>query len=368
MKILFNIGNLQKGGAERVIANLSNNLNNKGYDISIVIGPNEQSFYKINQDVKIYAIDKNKVYKNRIQKNILRIKELNKVIKEVKPDVIVSFLPEPSYRVLFIKVFNRKLKIIVSVRNDPKIEYKSILNKIAMKILYPKANGFVFQTAEARDFFCNKIKRKSVIIPNPLNEQFVDEKINKNKNKNKLIVNVGRLEEQKNQALLIKAFNEVVKKHPEYKLIIYGEGTLRRKLEDMISDMGLNKNVFLPGNVNDVIDKLNEAEIFILSSNFEGMPNALMEAMAMGLACISTDCPCGGPRFLIKQDSNGILLKKDCDYKDMAEKINYLIENEQIRKQISNKAIEIRDELNPEKINEIWEKYIRRIGEKNNGN
>lgn len=361
MKILFNLGTLRKGGAERVVTNLSNYLSKDNNEISIVTSvAKEKSYYKINDEVKIYGLDEKNKNENFLTKNINRIMRLNDIIKNINPDVIVSFLPEPSYRVLFLKLLNRKLKVIVSVRNDPKIEYKNKINRLVMKILYPLADGFVFQTQEAKEYFNKKIQDKSVIIPNPLNEEFIHAIINKNKNK--VIINVGRLEEQKNQEMLIKAFSEVCKKHPEYKLVIYGEGSLREKLTNLISKLDLQNKVFLPGNVDDVIEKLNEAEIFVLSSHYEGMPNALMEAMAMGVACISTDCPCGGPKFLIRQNENGILIKND-DYMELSEKIEYLVENENVRDKISSNATKIREDLNPIKINLSWKQFI----EKNRG-
>lgn len=357
MKILFNMGSLQKGGAERVATNLCNYLVNNN-DISIVTTIKAESAYPLDEKVKVYNLDDNKPNSNFIIKNIKRIRALNKVIKEIEPDTIVSFLPEPSYRVLFLKIFNRKLKIIVSVRNDPKIEYASKINKIVMRVLYSLADGFVFQTKEAKEYFSKKIQERSVIIPNSINEEFINADISNEKQN--IIVNVGRLEEQKNQELLIKAFIPIAKKY-DYKLIIYGEGNTRKKLETLVKENDLEEKVFLQGNTDNIKEKLNEAQIFVLTSKYEGMPNALMEAMAMGLACISTDCPCGGPKFLIKNNYNGILVDNDINI--LSETIENLIIDENKRKKIAKNAVQIREKLNPDKINNEWKKYI----EKNKG-
>lgn len=358
MKILFNLGSMAKGGAERVVANLSDYFIRNGNEVSIVTTIKKRSYYELNEKVELYGLDDIKRGRNFLTKNLIRIKRLNEIVKLKKPDIILSFLPEPSYRMLLLKLCNRKLKVIVSVRNDPKIEYKSIRNRIVMKLLYPLADGFVFQTDEAKEYFNNKIQNNSIVIPNPLGKQFVNAKINNKKEK--IIISVGRLEPQKNQKMLIKAFANIADEIPEYKLIIYGEGTLRRDLEMLIVQEELEDRVLLPGSIDNIIDELNKAEVFVLSSDYEGMPNALMEAMAMGLPCISTDCPCGGPKYLFGEEKKGILVKPN-DISDLSSKMKYLLNNEQEKNNLSKNAIKIREVLNPDRIQMIWEKYIKKI-------
>lgn len=297
MKILFTTGCMNEGGAERVVANLANAFA-KDNEVSIVITINDTSKYELNSDILFYSLDEDKVPKNIVLKNVKRMKNFKKIIKCFKPDIIVSFLPEPSYRALLLSFFN-KIPVIVSVRNDPKVEYKSLKDKILMRLLYPLASGFVFQTKEAQEFFNKKIQDKSIIIPNPVDKQFIERKY-EGDNSNK-IVSVGRLEEQKNHEMLIKAYARVEKELPEYKLIIYGEGKLREKLEEVIKTYNLQEKVFLPGVEREIVGKICDARLFILSSNYEGMPNALMEAMALGIPSISTDCPCGRTKRINKR-------------------------------------------------------------------
>lgn len=359
MKIVFNIGSLNKGGAERVVANLCNFLVKQENSITIIKSVNTPSYYELDKEIKLRSLDIERTSKNRIIKNIKRMFKLNNYIKEERPDVVVSFLPEPSYRILFLKLFRKKLKVIVSVRNDPKVEYKSILNKIIMKLLYPLADGFVFQTEEAKEYFCKKIQNKSVVIPNPLAEKFVNVSINENKEK--IIMTVGRLEPQKNQKSLIEAFAKVSHKYTDYKLYIYGEGSLRNDLNELINELKISDKVFLLGNVNNIEEELNKAQIFVLPSRFEGMPNSLMEAMAMGLACISTDCPCGGPRFLIDNGKSGLLVDVG-DSVALRKAIELLINDDKKRKMLGKNAQKIKEKLNPIKIQEQWFDYIESIG------
>lgn len=250
------------------------------------------------------------------------------------------------------------IKTVISVRNDPKIEYKSKKDKLLMKLLYPKADGYIFQTEEAKRYFNKKIQDNAIIIPNPINETFKRESYADEREK--IIVSVGKLEEQKNQMLLIKAFQEVEKKYDNYKLIIYGEGSLRAKFESEIEKIGLKGKILLPGISNNLKEELYKKKMFILSSDYEGMPNALMEAMALGLPVISTNCPCGGPEFLIKDEINGILVPVNNKDK-LVEAMLQLIENEKFSRKIGIEATKISEDLAPKKINEIWEKYILSI-------
>lgn len=353
MNILFNMGSLKKGGAERVASNLCNFLV-KDNDISIMTSIKENSYYKLNNNINLYNLDENRPEKNFLKKNIKRLKKMNLLVKKIKPDIIISFLPEPSYRILFLKIFNPNIKVIVSVRNDPKVEYSSIKNRMIMKLLYPLADGFVFQTQEAKEYFSKKIQDKSVIIPNPINEEFICEPYTGKREK--IIVTVGRLEKQKNHKMLIEAFSKLPEELNEYKLIIYGEGSLRPELEKQIKELNLSDRVFLPGQVDDIKNKIYKASLFVLSSDYEGMPNALMEAMALGIPCISTDCPCGGPRFLICSNKNGILVKINNSEK-MENKIEYILKNENIRNKMGREAIKIREDLNPDNINNEWKKF-----------
>ena len=345
------MGSMDKGGAQRVIANLVNFLV-KDNEISIVTTSNRKSQYELDKKVCRFFLDKDKTKSN----NFSRLKKLNKIIKNVKPDLIITFQPEPSFRILLLKILNR-IPVILSVRNDPNIEYRSAKRKMMMKMLYPLANGYVFQTEDAKNYFSKMIKRKKVaIIPNPINEQFVVDEEYKGK-REKTIVTVGRIEKQKNQKLLIDAFRKISRDYDEYKLLIYGEGKLREELEKYVKEIDLSKKVIFKGQVDNIKDEILKAGIFVLSSDYEGMPNALMEAMALGIPSISTDCPCGGPRTIIKDNKNGILVDVN-NVEELKNAIKKIIEDDKFAKRISYNAIKIRETYNPIKIANIWKDFI----------
>lgn len=354
MKILFAIDTLGKGGAERVISNLANEFVNTD-EVGIMTLRNVPIAYELKEKIKIINTENKDA--NKIIREIKNIKSIKEKINEFSPDIMVSFLPTMTYRLMIANRFCKK-KVIISVRNDPKVEYKNLLKRILMKILFKKADGFVFQTEEAKSFFSKKIQNKSVIIPNPINEKFIIEPF-KGKRK-KEIVSVGRLEKQKNQKFLIRAFSKLSKEYNDYKLVIYGEGSERENLENLVKDLNIENNVELPGETDDIKNKIYDASLFILSSNYEGMPNALMEAMALGIPVIATDCPCGGPRFLISNNQNGILVPID-DEDKMKEAIERILDNKELANTLSLNASKISVKLHPQKILEEWKKYIKEI-------
>ena len=355
MKIMLYISNLQKGGAERVISILANKMSNKN-DVIIVNTYKNVPKYNIDNKIKLINLVES-INKNVIIKNIKILKRFNNIVRKENPDIIISFLPEPNYRACLVRPFLRK-KLIISVRNDPKVEYNNLIKKIIVKKLYSYADGIVFQTADAMKFFPNKIRKKSTIIANPINDEFF--KGDNNNKKGKIIVTTGRLTEQKNHILLIDAFSEVVKKHPEYKLKIYGHGNLEQQLKDKINKLNLNNKVLLMGQTDNVKKELEKCEIYVLSSNYEGMPNSLMEAMAVGLSCVSTDCPCGGPGFLIDNYFNGLLVPVN-DKESLVNAINTLIENKKLSNTISNNAKIKMKKFSSDHIVQEWNNYIKEI-------
>lgn len=357
MKILFCLGSMTKGGAERVVANLSNWLIKK-HNVAIVVTPPDKSLYELDSDISFMTLDYvNDKKDNIIFRNIKRIKRLNKYIKDFDPDIILSFLPEPSYRVLFLKPFNKK-KVIVSVRNDPKIEYKSLFNKMIMKILYSRADGFVFQTEEARAYFSKKIQKRSIVIPNPINPDFICKPFDGIRDKS--IVTVGRLEKQKNHKLLIDSFYLIKDEFKSYKLLIYGTGSLEKELKEYVKYLKLDKLVIFKGQTNNVKDEIYQSGLFVLSSDYEGMPNALMEAMAMGIPCISTDCPCGGASFLINDGENGFLVPVG-DKEQLAEKMKEILLDTKLSKKFSTNSSKISKIVDPKVINDKWFDYINEV-------
>ena len=217
------------------------------------------------------------------------------------------------------------------------------------------ADWFVFQTEEAKKFYDKSLNGCGIVIPNPL---IIDNMPAPYTGvREKRIVTVGRLKPQKNQKLLIEAFALIYQNYPDFTLEIYGDGVLNQELQNIIDRKKLSNIVFLRGNVDDVFQKIIKASIFVMSSDYEGMPNALIEAMALGLPCISTDCPCGGPRYLIKSGVNGLLCNVN-DVESLKMAFISMLDVPQKAKEMGIKAINVRYLLDANKIGDDWYNYM----------
>lgn len=351
MKILFYINAIHDGGAERVMINLAKYFSDTGYETILVTSFRDTWEYKVEGNVKRLSLEEKEIKQGKIKRNLSRIIKLRDILKKEKPDVAVSFMAEPNFRLL-VASLGLNVKTIVSVRNDPNKEYAGRIGKFVGKWLLPLADGCVFQTKEAQEWFPEKLQRKSTIIFNAVKEEFFNIE---RKPVAGEIITCGRLEAQKNHKLLIDAFAEVVKEHPYAKLKIYGEGSLRDVLQEQINKLGLQDKAFLMGATNDVAKALQTADLFVLSSDYEGMPNALMEAMAAGVPCISTDCPCGGPRELFKDQKEWLFPVGEKD------RLVHLLDSFFKSNRESRDSSKLCREINPAKINDKWKRYIEKV-------
>lgn len=353
-KIMFYINAIHDGGAERVMINLADYFSRQGYKTILVTSFRDTWEYTVPNAVKRITLEEHEIKQSKLKRNITRVKKLRKFCKDEKPDILVSFMAEPNFRAI-LATWGLPVKNLISVRNDPNKEYAGRVGHIVGKYLLPFADGCVFQTKEAKNWFPKRLQKKSRIIYNAVKEDFYHVERHPVPGE---IVTCGRLEEQKNHALLIAAFSKVVERYPEACLKIYGEGSLRGKLQKQIDALGLHEKAFLMGATNHVEKVLETADVFVLSSDFEGMPNALMEAMAAGVPCISTDCPCGGPRELFGDDLVKQLVEVDKE-DELEYSISNFMELSEKDKMLLGKRIKEKAKIfMPDKVNEEWNKYI----------
>lgn len=352
-KIMFYINTIHKGGAERVMINLADYFSRQGYKTILVTSFRDTWEYTVPNAVKRITLEEHEIKQSRLKRNITRIKKLRKFCKDEKPDILVSFMAEPNFRAI-LATWGLPVKNLISVRNDPNKEYAGRVGHIVGKYLLPFADGCVFQTKEAKNWFPKRLQKKSRIIYNSVKEDFYHVERHPVPGE---IVTCGRLEEQKNHALLIAAFSKVVERYPEARLKIYGEGSLRGKLQKQIDALGLHEKAFLMGATNHVEKVLETADVFVLSSDFEGMPNALMEAMAAGVPCISTDCPCGGPRELFGDELKMQLIPTDEDAlaAKMAETIQLPVTGKML---LGSKMKDRAAQFTPAVVNQSWREYV----------
>lgn len=357
MNITFLIGSLRGGGAERVVCNLANHFSEKYHEVTILTMEDSKSFYLLDEKVEHKPLLKKLERRNKIYNLLIRAYRIKKYIKthNGEKNVFVVFLPITTIILLILKGKSNS-HFIVSERGNP-ASYPTI-QKLLLKSLAPKATTYVFQTNEIRNWYGDSVcDNNAFIIPNAINNEFMREEYKGTKDK--IIIAIGRLSKSKNFPLLLEAFMDVSKQFPEYRLFIYGDGPDKETLENQIKMLNLYGKVVLAGQNRNISNKLEKATLFVLSSNNEGMPNALIEAMALGVPCIATDCAGGGARELIKNMENGILV--DRGNKDqLANSITLLLKDKELRDKLGKNARRISEILSPNKIYSMWDNIITR--------
>lgn len=354
MNIIFFGTRLIYGGGEKVRNWLALELVNKGHKVIYVTSNYDEKYIKELRELFLYG----KIniltypYNNKYRNPFAYWKCIKSIYKENNIDLLIYFGGS-----LIEQIIARMMgvKILLSERCDP--NSRKLLPRILKRLQYSISDGYVFQTPEAAKYYGNRAANKGIIIPNPIIDELplpIFDNIRKE------IVTVGRLSSEKNQKMLIKAFSEIVKHHPHYRLIIYGNGPLEESLKSYIELLGLKGLVDIIKGKRDIVNLINGSEIFVLPSNTEGMPNALIEAMSVGLLCISTDCPIYGPRMLIKHEHNGFLIPVD-DVDKLKALLMDLITKTDETKQIRKNAVKIKDLLSPSIISQKWIDYIESL-------
>lgn len=305
MRILCYINTLGRGGAERVLTNLATSFAEENNEVIFVTSYPVEKEYRLDQKIYRINLSNTRINGNAIKRNFRYISKLRSIIKQSKPDICLSFMAEPNFRLL-MATKGLKQKKIISIRNDPEREYSGLAAFLA-KILFTQADGIVFQTKDAKAWFSTRIQKKSAIIYNKVDDKFYKKCIS-DYSQCKDIVTVGRLTNQKNHKLLIEAFANI-KDEINDDLYIYGDGPLKEQLLNCIRELKIEDRVHLMGISNEIEEQLPKYKLFVLPSDYEGMPNSLMEAMAVGNACISADCPCGGPRELFGEEGEKFLFE-----------------------------------------------------------
>lgn len=358
-KIAFHLNSLEQGGAERVVSNLANQFAKEGYEVLIATEWSGENEFQLDPKVRRVHVglkDQDES-KNRIAKILLRIQYLHDFMKKERPDVLIAFTRKPNYRALTAGI-GTNVPVVISVRTDPVGHYDSLTDRIQIALLFGRAAGCVFQTEGAKEFFAPRLQDKSRIILNPIHPKYIG--VACPAEREKTVVQSGRLVDFKNQANLIRAFIEVHKKHPDFILKIYGpdsgDGT-KEILEKIIADNQAESYVKLMGGSDRLEQELVNASVYAFSSDWEGLPNALMEAMALGLPIVATDCPCGGPRTIMTDGVDGILIPVK-DQKALEDGINKLIENPGLAKQLGRQARRISEKANSQAVFEQWRDYI----------
>ena len=351
--VAFYIGSLKKGGAERVFVNLASWFLARGYEVTMVTQYQKENEYELPEGVTRVLSDLTPEEEGgRLGNLFRRYRKLRRIFKETGADLVLSTIGKNNFMAILTNAF-LPTKVVVSVVAEPTEEYPNALMRFLAKTLFYFADGIVMQTTDAVRFFQKSLQKKCVILKNSLNPDFV-------RARPQDIVAVGRMDDNKNQRMAIRAFEKIAGQFPEARLILYGDGPLRETLQTEVSKSPLAGRVLFPGRVTDVPERIGKAYAFVLTSFTEGMPNTLIEAMSLGLACISTDCPCGGPRDLIRDGENGFLVPVN-DAEALARRLAGLLSDPEKTGRIGKEAAKLGQAYAPEKVNAEWERYFEGI-------
>lgn len=354
MKILIVISNMFAGGAQRVVSRLANSLSADN-DVMIMTFHTDRSF-PLSEKIRMFYFHEPSLHdysrygsffvslRNEIRTLALS-RQLRKIKKEVKPDVSISFLDNPN----LLNALSGGRVRIMSERNNPKSKGKAYYYHELLAFLF--ADKIVFQTNSVKNMFPFYIRRKGVVLPNPVQVECAAV------GGSKKIVTMGRHHPQKNHELLIRAFAKFSDTHPSHTLHIYGKDYGDARLETLIERMGLTGKVFLEGFRDDVHEAVSDAEQFVLSSDYEGTPNALLEAMMMGLPCISTDFE--GVREMLG-DSEACRLVPVGDELGLAEAMNAFADDEVLRRGYSERGMWLAEEYSLDKVIPRWRSLLFR--------
>lgn len=344
-KITFISPNLKSGaGIERITSVLINHFVKLGCEVQLILLWDNIVEFNIPESVKITFMDF-----SRKKKLLYAVLHINQLIRKIEGDCIYSLM-NPASDIAILAGKLSKKKVIVAERNDPSRFPFSKKNRIIRNISYRFADRIVFQTKKQSEYFSRKIQKKGIVICNPVRNNMP---VPYNGVRNKHIVTTGRLAIQKNIPLLFKSFSKIAGEYPDYDLYLYGKGPLETELKKQAKQMGLENRIHFEGFKENIDDIIKDSAMYVSSSDFEGISNSMIEALALGIPSICTDCPIGGARQMIINGVNGLLVPvKDADslYKAMKK----LIDNPEYAKALGNEAQKIRTLYPEDKIVMEW--------------
>jgi GalNAc-alpha-(1->4)-GalNAc-alpha-(1->3)-diNAcBac-PP-undecaprenol alpha-1,4-N-acetyl-D-galactosaminyltransferase len=363
MNIMFLVSSLQFGGAERVATTLCNSWIKRGHQVTLVATYSgvDPCFFSLDPAIDVrYLANEFDCMFGKSKLSFARLYKLRQMILKNKPDVVLSFLPSANIMAILATV-GLTVPVVVSERTDPEFFPQPLIWKKLCKHLYQYADVLTVQTdavAKKVPNLFNNIDQVRVVA-NPLpfaRQQFKKSSIAAGKT----IVSLGRLTESKQTDQLIAAFVAVAADFPEWVLKIYGDGPCRRELEHLVSTCAYKSQIEFCGDTKDPWNRLVEADIFMMTSRFEGFPNALLEALGLAVPAVVYDCP-SGPAEITEQGQIARLVPLNAK-STLAEVLRELMANEQLRIQLgANAEAAVHAKYNLETVVQIWEDIFQSL-------
>lgn len=356
MKLLFFNSSLGSGGAERVLSTLSNSFAQKGYDVTIATYNNsKEDFYEIEKNIKRIKFG-TKLGNNIIIKTLKRFQKLyqiRKIIKEEKPDIILPLIIYTNIEVLIASI-GLNTKILVAEHSNY-FAVKSKFERIVRLLSYKLATKVVLLTQKDKLIY-DKYLENNIVINNPI---LLEKSDDKELTRSKTILCVGRMAKVKQFNHAIKAMSILHKKYPDWKLQIAGLGPELENFKNYAKELKVDKNVKFLGNIKNIDTYYRSCSIFVLCSQYEGLPMVIGEAMLSGLPVVAYDCPTGPSEF-IDDNINGLIVRHN-DIDDLILKIETIINNSKKAEELAINARKKIKEFSKEKIVKKWEDLFEEV-------
>ncbi len=361
MKLLFFIPSLQCGGAERVAVTLCNRWAECGWDVTLAtfddgtVPPFFQPADAV-RHVPLGLQRRRTGFWYSIVNNVRRVPRLRRFIAAERPDRIVSFIDATNVLSL-IAAWGTGIPVVVSERTVPERHPVPAGWRFLRRLTYPRAHAIVLQTQTAAAYFPASWARRIAVLPNPVPRCTTRSEAGEAlRDGPRWLLAMGRLEPPKGFDLLIRAFARIASAYPLWNLRILGEGPDRESLERQIANAGLTERVSLPGAESDPGAALRHGDAFVLSSRYEGFPNALCEAMACGLPVVAFDCPTG-PAEIVSDGVDGLLVPAE-NIEALAAAIAGLIDDPRLRQELARSAANVSDRFSVERVAAQWERVL----------
>jgi glycosyltransferase involved in cell wall biosynthesis len=363
MRLLIYIHSLENGGAERVVANLANHWASAGWELTVVtVASQATDFYGLHPAIRRISLDLAGNRRNLASgfvRTARRVRSLRRVLQSVRPDVAISAMHTANVILSLAARGLPELCAIGSEHNFPPKAPMGIIWETMRRHAYAGLAAVVALTHECASWLsCNSYARCVKVIPNPVSWPLSEQEPRIATEAfcaadRRILLGVGRLSMEKNFSTLINTFARLAPRQPEWDLVIVGDGPLREDLQSQVRTLGLERRVSLPGRVGNMGDWYARADLYAMSSDFEGFPNTLVEAMAYGLPAVSFDCDTG-PRDIIRHQVDGFLVAPG-DEQGMESALGRLMEDDALRTAFSLRARQARERFSMTKIAGMWE-------------
>ena len=348
--IVFSDG-LGNSGVHRVTSELTDEWVSMGHQVTLVylssnINVTNHRDFSWNNNIEYLEI---KTGNSRLSKYLKAFFAFKQILKARKDSIAISLSVVSNFVLGFCTLFVDN-QVVLSDRNDPTKRPSGHFKQKLRNWCFKRADTIILQTNDVKDYYIRSIGKEGIVIPNPVNNDLPEPYEG---HRTKVIVTASRLNKQKNLPMLVRAFIKLHKDFPDYTLEFYGRGEEEESLRNLVESTGMADSILLKGFCSDIFNVIKKCSMYICSSDYEGISNALLEAMALGMPVVSTDCPVGGSKLLIEDGVNGFLVDLDDD-EMLYQKMKYLIEHPDESNKMGLEAQKVRDKYAIDKIAQEW--------------